>query len=58
MDQLGLVADVDPANSPQPHLNLKLHQLEDALANMTAALYWSGKHCYERHDAHMKILRP
>lgn len=43
MDQLNLTADTD---IQQPHPTIALHQLENALANLTAAIFWSSEHSY------------
>jgi hypothetical protein len=55
MDRLELVPDVDPTH-PQPHPNLTLHQLENALASMTAAIYWSGKPLVLDHRLTLSIV--
>jgi hypothetical protein len=63
MDRLGIIPFADPAThtmspipGPLPMPDLKLHDLENALANLTAALYWSGKHLDVRASAHQLTL--
>lgn len=40
---LGLFPDLDPVNAPTTRPNLALHQLENALASVTAAGFWTSK---------------
>ena len=42
MDQLGIYAQVDSTVDPITPKNTTLHQFENALANMTALMYWAG----------------
>jgi len=43
MDQLGITPALD-ADVPPPRPDLKLHDLENALEDVTAALFWSGEY--------------
>jgi hypothetical protein len=58
MEQLGiypLLANASWVQVPNNPTNITLHQFENAVASMTAMIYWTGTHMHSEDD-HVNVL--